>query len=876
MLKKSLLVAMAAFLAAGASAETLSPDAALRRAQGNGRSIAGVQPTLAYTAKTEKGQPAVYVFNQAGGGSLILSASNLAFPMLGYTDSGSFDPSQMPPQMKALFEEYAAQIQYAEENNIQPSSTNVAFNYPTDWTFISPLVKTKWDQGKPYSNDLENPGYATGCVATAMAQVMKYHEYPTIGHGSNTYQVPTSYDQFGNPTSYKTYSMKFDEKPFDWENMILDYSTTKYTNAEAQAVAYLMKACGYSTNMVYGASSGTQVERAATALITFFGYDNSLRSLQRTEYTHSEWATMLYDQLKNVGPVLYSGHSLGGLAHAFVCDGYDGQGYFHINWGWSGLCDGYYSLDALGPSSQGTGGSSYGGFNFSQGMIMNIKPSEGTPAYEPEAEYTLLGNMSGTAEGAILTLTMTQANPGNLLNNSLVSIKPTFGISMENESSGDVNYAEVTGTYFYSFKDQFSTSPSWNAYSVPTMAPGSFLDPQFRVRAIFNTALPDGKYKVTLVWKDKTNGNTWKNFVTANGCHDYVYVTKQGNNYTVDNLPINRFVIDSAEVITPLYMRNPCQISFTITNPTDIELSQSVIPVLWYEGKASFEGDSQLVTVGPNETITTVLTYTFNQLSGATAPTTSTPREYTLGAYDYGLLWEAYYGTGNYGDSYYGDLSKVTMKRPGTNSSIRMRGINIGNAAEEGMVDGVGYMYGINDFSNIELNATVEGKSGFIASPLTAVVYEYDTATGGNLGVAYEKNFENLVFVEEGETNSVSTVLHMKDFDTSKIYNIVIYYVVQGQRNQLGSIRFGASSGVEDVAIGEGLNIAFNAQNVVVSSDAGIKALNVYDLGGKTVASAVCNGQEVVVLNLSSVARGIYLVNAVDTNGQTKTLKIRL
>ena len=871
MLKKTLLFAIGALLAQGAFAEILSPEQALQRAsaQKSGRHLvnAAAQPKLVYTAKTDKGQPAVYVFNQNGGETLLLSASNCAIPMLGYLDSGNFDPNNMPAEMQYWLGEYAAQIAWAEENAIQPSQSNVTYSYPSEWKFIAPLVSTKWDQTRPYNNDLANKSFATGCVATAMAQVMKYHNYPEIGHGSISYK-----DLRGN-----NYSMNFDEKPFDWANMIDNYSTAKYTEAQANAVAYLMKACGYSSQMTYGASSGTQVEQAAVALVKYFGYSDKIESLVRFEYSHTEWATILYDQLSNVGPVIYSGHNTGGDAHAFVCDGYDGQGYFHINWGWSGLCDGYYSLDAMSPTAQGTGGSSYGGFNFSQGMVINVKPSEGLPTFQPEAEFTLLGNVSGTNVGSILTLTTTQANPGSLVNNSLVTITPTLGISIENLETGSTTYASSLSVKFYNYdKDpaQGGTA-SWKAFNVPAMGPGSYIDPMMQVQARFDTNLPDGKYKVSLVWKDENIDNSWHDFVTANGCHDYVYVTKSGNEYTIENFPMYRFVIDSAEVVTPLYMRNPCQIEFTLTNPTDMELTQSIVPVLKYEGKASFEGDSQLVTLAPNETITTTLTYTFNQLSGGTTPTTSTPREYTLGAYDYGLLWILFSGSGNYGDSYYGDLGTVTMKRPGTNSSIRMRSISIANAAESGTQPGIGFIYGIDDWRNIDLDVTIEGSAGFVAAPLSAVIYEYDVETGELGNVVYEKNFENLIYVESGETTTQSTVLHMNSFDPSKIYSIQVYYVQQNARQQLGSIRFGASAGVDDIEGDSQFNLIYSGYDIQVTSPQGLSSIVVYDLSGKAIAAPVCRGENSVVLNMGSLSQGIYLVKATDAAGNTKTLKIR-
>lgn len=872
MLKKALFIALGALLAQGALAETLSPEAALLRAgeqQGSKRMISpSAQPRLAFTAKTAKGAPAVYVFNQENGGSLLVSASSLARPILGYTDSGTLDPANIPPQMQYWLDEYAAQIEYAEENDLTPKSNYVSVVYPSDWTYIAPLMKTKWDQTQPYNQDIKVTyltQVATGCVATAMAQIMKYHEYPKVGHGEIAY---TSYYGSGS-TSYKTdLSMDFGAQEFDWSNMLNEYTAGNYTEAQAQAVAYLMKACGFSTRMQYGGASGTQVENAGVALIKYFDYDDSIEALQRFEYTHTEWATILYDQLKNVGPVLYSGHSLGNLAHAFVCDGYDGQGYFHINWGWSGLADGFYSIDAMVPVAQGSGGSSYGGFNFMQGMIVNIKKSEKPGQYTPTGMLTLLGNVTGKNVSSILTLTMSEANPGNLCNNSMQAVTPTIGICMENLETGTKAYNQASAVYF-----------DGKQYNVPEMGAGSFIDPQLSVMARFDSQLPDGKYKVQLVWKDTKGDNKWYNFEIANGCHDYVYVTKKDFEYSVESFPMERFTIEKMEVVTPLYMRNPCQIRFTLTNPYDTELTQSIIPVLHYDDNGtkvlSFEGDSQLMTVGPKQTITATALYTFSAVSGGFSPTTSTPRTYILGAYDYSLLLDRYYQTGDFRESYYGDYGNVTMKRPNTNSTIQMRSIAIDNAHESGMVDGLGFMYGLTNFKDVGVSVTIFGKTGFVATQLTAVVYEYDPETRTYGSVLYEKNFPNLIFVEEGDEAVQTTTLNLSDADVSKIYALVIYYSQQSQRLKLGEVRFGAAAGVGEVLDGNGLDLYYDGAFINVDSEAGLAAVKIFDLSGNTVAAPVCNGADSLSIDAAGLVKGIYIVKATDALGNTKVLKVR-
>lgn len=833
MLRKHLLTAAASAFILSSSAAFLTPGEALQRVgdNRNGRHIStSSSPELKLTVKSQKGIPAVYLFNKDGEGSLILSASDKALPILGYTENGTLDPDNLPPQLLAWLHEYANQIAWAEEEPGMQETREATFEYPLDWTYIAPLLKTKWDQGAPYNGELANYVYATGCVATAMAQIMKYHEWPERGHGSNTYT-----DAFGN-----TYSMDFGSEPFLWNEMLDSYKGT-YTPQEADAVAYLMKACGYSTDMNYSGSSGTQVERAGVALITYFDYDGSLEVIKRHQYTHTEWATILYNQLKNVGPVLYSGESLGGFAHAFVADGYDGNGYFHINWGWSGLADGYYSLDALVPSSQGTGGSysptyNYGGYNFTQGMIVNIKKEQTAMPFAPVGELTLLGNVSGEIDGDVLTMTMTEANPGNLCNNSLVTVSPVFGVCVENTSTGDITYIE---TEEYYFGGEEATDLSFG--------PGSLMQPQFSLVIDLDSSLPANIYRVTLVWRPKDGEDTnWQNFIIANGCHDYLFISKEeGGEYEVENIPMDRFSIDSARLLSPLYMRNPVEIEFTLTNPSDTELTQSIIPVLLYgdDRKLSFEGDSRLFTVGPHETVTVSAVYSLSSVQGGTSPTESRPREYVLGAYDYGRLLGLYFNTGYFSEAYYGDLATVSMARPGNNASLKLVNVGIDNASEE-YSDGSNPVYGIDDFSDIELSVEVEGVNAFLAVPMSAVITEYGAGAEGVLNPVYEKNFEELVYVTPGETVTASTVLKMNDFDPGKIYVAEIYYVQQNNRLSLGGVCFGASSGIENVGM------------------TGESVTEVYDLSGSQVFT-----------DFETLGKGIYIIKTKDNNGKTRTIK---
>ena len=337
----------------------------------------GVTPKLTMTGRVS----GLYVFNNAtDGGYVIVSNDDRAVPILGFSTSGKIDPDAMPDNMRNWLQGYADEIAWLEKNASQPplsaplKSRLRIGSHST--TAIAPLISTTWNQGAPYNNLC--PAYsgsnksATGCVATAMAQVMNYHKWPQ----SMTDTIP------GYITStYKLNLSALAPTIFDWANMPNGYADAT-TYAQKTAVATLMKYCGWSVEMNYGPSSGSNTDKVAIALKDYFDYNTTTTQyVTRSTYTYANWIDLIYHELANSRPVVYGGQSSGG-GHEFVCDGYKYESetdFFHINWGWEGQSDDYFVLSALDPNEQGIGGStSVDGFHFGQDAVIGIQPSTGT------------------------------------------------------------------------------------------------------------------------------------------------------------------------------------------------------------------------------------------------------------------------------------------------------------------------------------------------------------------------------------------------------------------------------------------------------------------------------------------------------------------
>ena len=327
----------------------------------------------------------LYVFNMNDkGGFVIVSNDKRTTPILGYSESGTIDPDNMPDVMKAWFQGYADEIAWAQKNIKENSDSNSKVRARTRshaTTTIAPLVKTTWDQIYPYNAfcNFDNMQCVTGCAATAMAQVMYYTEMKA---GNNSTTTTAQIPSYTTSTHNFTIGYIPKDSEINWSQMIFDYSGS-YTGEQATAIARLMLYCGCSIKMNYGLSSSASVSAIAVALKNYFGYSETTTHLERYNYTYTDWVDMIYNELSNGRPVLYAGQAVDN-GHGFVCDGYqyddeNDTDLFHINWGWSGSGDGYFVLSVLNPDQQGTGGSATNSaYTFGQEAIVGIQKIGGT------------------------------------------------------------------------------------------------------------------------------------------------------------------------------------------------------------------------------------------------------------------------------------------------------------------------------------------------------------------------------------------------------------------------------------------------------------------------------------------------------------------
>ncbi len=414
-----MIVAWVLLVALPMKAERVTPETA-RKAAHTFLNSNGAKAAQLTDLTKAAGFNNLYVFGGTEG-FVVMSADDCAQPILGYSLTGQFVAEGMPDHVREWLQGYSDEIQYAIESQAKPTAatrqqwadlTEGNAKAAKATAVVDALVQTRWDQDPIYNNLCplyNNQRTVTGCVATAMAQIMRYWQHPTQGTGSHSYTWRN-----------QTLSANFGNTIYDWANMPLMLNGGS-SWAQITAVATLMYHCGVAVNMFYdipaNGGSGAYPGDIPSALYSYFGY-KQCQYLEKSQYAESTWIAMLKAELDAHRPVQYNGRGTGG--HAFVCDGYDNSNRFHFNWGWSGQNDGYYSLSSLTPGSGGSGGSNYvftsaqsanfgiipvgsasAPTNFSlqtqsRNVILTWTAASGAQSYDVYRNGALIGNTSAT------------------------------------------------------------------------------------------------------------------------------------------------------------------------------------------------------------------------------------------------------------------------------------------------------------------------------------------------------------------------------------------------------------------------------------------------------------------------------------------------
>ena len=515
-MKRLLLILTLACFAISGWAEQITREQALRQAQqflsknGKGALLTTAETSMSKARRRSQQVPDYYYVFNAGQdqGYVIVSGDDRTEPILGYSYHGTFDVDKIPCNMAAWLQGYADQIKYIQEHNIQPSQKqNIRRSNPA----ISKLVTCQWDQDDPFNTKCPSVGTkkcVTGCVTTAVSQILYYH-------AKNGY-TPSCTDIPGYTTESRGDVIPaLSGTSFDWGNMI-DFYDNSATSEQKAAVAKLFQYVGTGLKAEYDLSEngGTLVWDNMPEIVfkNYFGYGNGIQLIRRTDaIPESEWDNLIYNELANGRPVLYSGQSSGGSGHSFVIDGYDGTGKYAINWGWGGYQDNYFALSALNPELGGAGAGT-GGYNYNQTALVGIS-SNNVDIYSITVEETpVLSAVGICVADPSVDLGVDGINPADYTEytgtrdaggNVNYSFRFSYGLNLYNSYTFNVGFVlmkdgAVVGTY-----NNFGNATlggNWSFFFRGTLNIGS--------------GLANGNYQLKLAYK-LASDSEWKLCVDA-------------------------------------------------------------------------------------------------------------------------------------------------------------------------------------------------------------------------------------------------------------------------------------------------------------------------------------------------------------------------
>ena len=524
--------------------------------------------TRAITGVADGDSAGIYVFN-CDGGFVVISADDELPSVLAYGLKNSYDAQTAPPAMQAMLEAY---------NHAVNSSVKTRATVPTH-ADISPLIKTQWNQNTPYNKYCATESgetCPTGCVATAVAQIMYYHKWP---------------------------------ETFNWDAMKTTYSSDD-TGEAVDAVAKLMADVGEKVYMQYGSESSSAYDYdACEALRIQYGYAETTNYIERTCYTAKGWDEVIYNELAANRPVLYSGNSAssgqGIVGHAFILDGYqakDGVGYFHVNWGWGGSSDDYFLISVLNPEMQYTGGNAgSSGYSFSQSALVGVE--KGASVAGKSMRLFVNSCTIKSDKGTYTRNSASENFPGIQLMLSLYNVTQPKVVRHY-----DLGYALYQNDKLVAMIDSVSIDFDFDYFK----GTSSFTTASLA----FGKGLADGTYQLRAMSRE-TGKSLWQQALNAT-CR-YIELTINGNQMTTkaygsfEDPSVSSFTINSVTVSENCEVGKPITITVNVTDKNKTNNA----PLFLY-GNASLEQGTdkfQLLTGGgtnleAGETGDVVLEYT--------------------------------------------------------------------------------------------------------------------------------------------------------------------------------------------------------------------------------------------------------------------------
>lgn len=775
------------------NADVLTPqqayEAAMRQTNVPGLSrLKSAQATVPSLTVKAAGDAAVYVFS-GDNGCLVASAESETPALLGYLDVPMAEGERMPDAMLYWIDYYANEIRQLREGKVRRHLLSAQ----QDYAAVEPFVKTTWNQGSPYNNLCPMLGDArsvTGCVATGMAQAIKVFNWPEKGKGEISYRWSNGGEVL---------SADFSESVYAWDKM-LDSYTGHASREERTAVATLMRDCGYSVGMNYSPrASGAQDVYIPSALYEFFDYDRSIRFEQREYFYTDEWTSMVYEEVAAGRPVIYCGSGEAG-GHCFVCDGYSSEGYFHFNWGWGGVSDGYFRLSALAPGIQGIGGND-SNFNSNQSVVVSMR--------RPEADSKL----------GIVLAAMGSLYPRNDSYTAGSSVR-FGGVSINNYSVESVS--GVMGLKLIPAEGEPVYVQGQNTLTFGTVRSGDYSQASFRVPV--DNFPASGKYIVVPSlysdgeWHDVEMSRIYSwdlQCTVADGTVSFARVNSEAQ------LDITDF-----EVTSPIYEGKPFSVKFDAANV----------------GTKDYYGDMVLVLTDDANSLTNTSFFTVDLAPGESENRTV----YTefLSAVDPGDYY--LYLVNYYSQVYAGPVNVTIQEAPAEDAKAVLSDLKVTNAIETSDDNNGNTVYTV-DPSDIKISGNVTCTQGYLSDPVRAYIFNI---TGGTALAGMGQSFNLLA---EGASATVNFEGAYSAAEENTEY-MIGFFLNNVQLNELLYVKTQGGSSATMVKAGD-LDYTVNGDMLRVAGAESGARTRVYSADGILVVDAIGDA-----VDISAARSGVYMI----------------
>jgi len=796
--------------------------------------------TLAYTASSKanitKTSPNTinyyYIFNVGNRGFVIVAADDIISPILAYSIERPFPIGNIPYNVTKWLEGYKSQIRYAithlnQTKEIQSEWDDLLIESKVNEQIgtlgiknVNPLIKTKWDQS-PYYNDLCPGESVTGCVATAMAQLMKYWNYPKAGNGFYSY----------NHNVYGRLSANFGSTTYNWANMP---NQVKSSNIE---VARLMYHCGVSVDMDYGVKSSGAAGSivVAPSLIKYFGYSPSISIQERSDYSSLQWINLLKQELNSGRPMYYEG--VGGRSgHAFICDGYDVNNFFHFNWGWGGIADGYFKVNELNPQSVGTG-SGEGTYNSQQSIVSGIQPPSDVQNYNIGLYADIEINSNPLEYGYPFTVKTNIANNGTNL------FEGDYCAALFDSQDNFVDYINtisdqsLAGGYTYNEKLEFSS------------------------QGLFE--LLPGNYTLNIFYR--TKGGDWKLVADADGYKNYLELKVTNKNNIELNSPI---------VLSPsktLIQGRSTNVNFNVSNEGSTTF-RGIYKVNLYNLDGTFaEGINEYVE---SDGLPSGYTYQAPYITLNTSEIKSSPGTYLLAVqhkYNQKADWELTGSSENQNpikvnviadpiqlDKYEPNNASITSSNlivsfTNNKSSIKTSGANCHNSTDYdyykiNLPEGYNYsitprlqdLYNSNDGNTYTLDAVF--------------TYSQD-------GKNWSDTYDDILDSKLNSSGGTTIYFLVSPFFAGKTGNYALDLEIE--RTTVSNV----SEVINNSSTSPEIHIA-NDKLSIGNGENQIGLVKILNLQGQILTSSeIANGEKNIVLDLNNLTHGVYFIQLFTANG---------